>query len=185
LLDIGGYASVPGPLLDIGVNGLGASDAFGDDRAVLAISETARAALLGRGERLLEEPTYAAAADCLGDVLAVRLIPAKLLLSTELGVAAVGLGVGAGEEVLCVLGGSGERAAEVAASLRESLAPQARDPRTGERIGDSVAARQVSVGSYAGVEVVRVELTPAAGAGAGFVFAAAARGSIADLINAR
>ena len=85
LMDVGGYASVPEPLLRADVNGLGARDAFARDLTVLAISDTARASLLGRGGRLLDQPVYATAADCLGDVAAVRMVPAKLLLSIELG----------------------------------------------------------------------------------------------------
>jgi hypothetical protein len=182
-LEIGGYASVPEPLLDLDVNGLGAFDAFGERVAVLAISETARATLLGRGGRLIEQPIYAAAADCLGDAVAVRMIPAKLALSTELGVNLFALGVTDDRELLCVLGGTAERAAEIETALRASLAVDARDPRSGERIGDSVTAAAVTTDSYDGVEVVRVELTPAPGAAPGFVFAALARGSLVSMIS--
>ncbi len=183
LLDIGEYAVVPEALLDLGVNGLGARDAFSEDRAVLAISETARASLLGRGDRLIEEPLYAAAADCLGDVVVARLIPPKLLLSSELGIDLVALGVGADrQEVLCALGGTSERADEVVTTMRASFQPGARDERTGERIGDSIASAEVSTGTYDGLPVVRAALMPTPGTPPGFLFGAAARGSLVALI---
>jgi hypothetical protein len=183
LLDIGGYASVPDTLLALDVNGLGARDAFAPDSVILAISDTARAALLGRGETLLDEPTYAAAADCLGKVVAARMVPAKLLLSTELGVSAVAMGVGQSGETLCVLGGTPARANEVAAALERGLAAGARDPRTGERIGGSIAGVEVSTDTYDGIQMVRAELTPAAGTPPGWIFAAASRGSLVGLID--
>ena len=133
MIEIGDYAVVPRPLLDADVNGLGAYDALGPDLSVLAISDRARSALLGEGDRLLDEPTYAAAAGCLGnDVVAARMVPDKQLLSIETGIDMVAIGLTAGGNVLCALGGSPERADEVEKALRVSLAPDARDPVTGE-----------------------------------------------------
>jgi hypothetical protein len=183
LADVGDYAVVPEPLLRAGVRGLGARDAFGRALTVLTISETARAALLGRGGRLLDQPIYRAAADCLGDVVAARMIPDKLLLSSELGVDLVALGVDGKREVLCVLGGTAERAGDVATSLETSLASDAREPRTGESMADLVRAVDVVTAPYEGVEVVRAELTLAAGQSPGFLFDAVSRGSLAELIN--
>jgi hypothetical protein len=183
LADVGAYAEVPEPLLRSGVFGLGARDAFSRSLTVLAISETARAALLGRGGRLIDQPTYRAAADCLGDVVAARMVPDKLLLSTELGVDLVGVGIGRAGEVLCVLGGTHQRARTIAAALGRSLSPGARDPRTGEPISDLVGSVNVGTDSDDGVEVVRVELTPAVGSPRGFLFRAIARGSLAQLIS--
>ena len=184
LVDVDGYASVPEPLLRAGVSGLGARDAFGGP-TVLAISVTARAALLGRGGRLLDQPIYAAAADCLGDVVAVRMVPAKLLLSTELGVQAIAIGVGADREILCVLGVDPDRTEEIAASLRAALDPDARDPRSGARIGDSVAAANVGTGSFDDVALVRAELRPPPGGRPNFLFGAVARGSLAQVLSSQ
>jgi hypothetical protein len=183
LVDIGDYAVVPEPLLRSGVLGLGAFDAFSRRLIVLAISDRARATLLGRGDRLLDEPTYRAAADCLGDVVAARLIPDKLLVSTELGVSVVAVGVKAEGEVLCVLGGTDERASEVASALETSLAPNARDPVSGEKISDSVAAVDVVSSTYDGIEVVRAEVTLASGQPPGFLFGTLSQGSVVGLIN--
>jgi hypothetical protein len=183
LVNVGDWAVVPEPLLRAGVRGLGARDAFGRALTVLAISARARAALLGRGGRLLDQPIYRAAADCLGDVVAARMIPDRLLLSTELGVDLVALGVDGRREVLCVLGGTAERAGEIAAALETSLASDAREPRTGESMADLVSAVDVSSAPYEGVEVVRAELTLAAGQPPGFLFGAVSRGSLVELIN--
>jgi len=183
LVDVGEYAVVPEPLVQAGVHGLGARDAFGRDLTVLAISGRARASLLGRGDRLLDQPIYRAAADCLGDVVAARMIPDNLLLSSELGVNLVAVGVNeAGREVLCVLGGTAERAGEVATALETSLAPNAREPRTGESMADIVDGVDVSTASYEGVEVVRAELDLAPGQPRGFLFDTVSRGSVVELI---
>jgi hypothetical protein len=184
LVDVGEYAVVPDPLLRADVNGLGARDAFGKDLTVLAISDTARASLIGRGDRLIDEPTYRAAAACLGDVVVTRMVPDRLLLSTDLGVDLVAIGVRAdGHEVLCVLGGTAERADEVAANLDTALDPGAREPRGGGPIRESVAAADVAAtGAYDGIEVVRAELTPAPGGSPGFLFGTVARGSLVEMI---
>jgi hypothetical protein len=184
IINIGDYAVVPEPLLSAGVRGLGAFDAFSRRLTVLAISDRARATLLGRGDRLLDEPTYRAAADCLGEVIAARLIPENLILSTELGIDVVAVGVRAqDEEVLCVLGGTEDRAAEVASALETSLTPEARDPGSGEPLSESVAAVEVESTPYEGVQAVRAEVTLAAGQPPGFLFGTISRGAVVALIS--
>ena len=184
LLQIGEYAVVPEPLLEAGVNGLGAFDAFGGRLSVLAISDRGRATLLGEGDRLIDEPVYPAAADCLGDVVAARLIPDKQIVSTELGVQLVAAGVRRdGREVLCVLGGTPERADEVAASLETRLAPDARDPGTGEPIGEAVETVAVTRDSHEGVEVVRAEVTLTPTEGPGYLFGEISSAGVVALIN--
>jgi hypothetical protein len=186
LLSVGGYAVVPDPLVAAGVHGLGARDAFGKGLTVLAISARARASLLGRGGRLIEQPVYRAAADCLGNVVAARMVPDNLLLGSELGINLVAVGVGRdGREVLCVLGGTADRAQDAAAALEKSLAPGAREPRTGEPLADLVRSVAVTNAPYEGVQVVRAELTPAAGEPPGFLFGAISRGSIVELVLGR
>jgi hypothetical protein len=183
LANVGEYAAVPQPLLRAGVLGLGARDAFGPALTVLAISGRARDSLLGRGDRLIEQSIYRAAADCLGDVVAARMIPERLLLSTEFGVDLIAVGIGAdGREVLCVLGGTGERAAEIAAALESSLAPGAREPRTGQSMADLIEGANVATSPYEGVQVVRAVLTLAPGQSPGFLFGTVSRGSVVELI---
>jgi hypothetical protein len=181
LVDVGGYAQVPDPLLSSGVLGLGARDAFGPDFAVLAISQSSRASLLGRNGRLIDQPIYRAAAHCLGDVVAARMIPDKLLLSVETGIELVAVGLERDREVLCVLGGTAERARRAEAGLRSSLAPGARDPRSGESMSRLVRDVRVEGSSYDGVQVVRVGLIPVGEPD--FFFGAISRGSLVQLIN--
>jgi hypothetical protein len=183
LIEIGAYAVVPEPLLDADVNGVGAFDAFGKHLSVLAISDRARAALLGRGERLLDEPVYAAAASCLGDVVAARLIPDKLLLSTEVGIELAAIGVRSDGEVLCAVGGTPERSDAIAAALERRLAPTARDPVTGEPLDQVIADVAVSRASLGGTEVARAQLSWARRARPGYLLSAVSTGSLVSLIN--
>ena len=183
IVDVGPYAQVPEPLHEAGVFGLGARDGFGPSSTVLAISLTARAALLGRGDRLIDQPVYRAAADCLGGVAAVRMIPDKLLLSTDVGVDLVAVGLARGREVLCTLGGTAERAREVAANLRTALGPGARDPRLGTPIAAEVRAPEVETTSYEGVQAVRATVTPVGGRPRGFFLSTIGRGSLVQMMN--
>jgi hypothetical protein len=189
LLRIGGYAQVPRPLLTSGVSGLGARDAFAPDRTVLAISEMARASLLGRGDSLLAQPDYAAAASCLGDVIAARLVPDALVLSTELHTDLVALGIvrppsggRPANEVLCLLGGSAADGGRHAAALRDSLAPTARVPRLGGRVGSRVVRVEVERPTET-VEAVRARLGLAAGTRPGFLFDLLAAGALPALLG--
>jgi hypothetical protein len=184
LIEVGDYAVVPEPLVDVGVRGLGAFDAFGHRLSVLAISDRARATLLGEGDRLIDEPIYAAAADCLGDIVAARLVPDKQIISTELGVQLVAAGVRReGHEVLCVLGGTPERADEVAASLEAGLAPEARDPVTRDPMRRSVESVDVNRESYDDVEVVRAEVTLTASEPPAYLFRQISSASVVAWIN--
>ena len=184
LIEAAGYASVPEPLLESGVRGLGAFDAVGDDFMVLAISETARASLLGEGDRLLDEPTYAAAARCLGDVAAARMVPDRQLISTEQGVDLVAAGVRRpGDEVLCTLGGTAERADEIASNLESSLAADSPDPISRAPVGDSVESAEVSLDTDDGVQVVRADLALTPGEKAGYLLRAIPQGALVGLIN--
>jgi hypothetical protein len=184
LVDVGPYAQVPQPLLRAGVFGLGARDAFPPGSTVLAISASSRAALLGHDGRLIDQPIYRAAADCLSDVVAARLVPERLLISVEVGIDLVAVGITRNREVLCVLGGTSDRAGRTAASLRRALAPEARDPRTGQRLSELVQpGAKVEMSTYDGVAVVRAEVTPLAGR-RGFFFGTIARGSLVQMISA-
>jgi hypothetical protein len=184
LIDAGEYAVVPEPLLEAGVNGLGAFDAFGRRLSVLAISDRARATLLGEGNRLIDEPIYPAAAECLGDVVAARLVPDKQIVSTELGIQLVAAGVRReGQEVLCVLGGTAERADEVATSLESALAPDVPDPVSGEPTGKSVEAFDVTRDSHGEIEMVRADLTLTADESPGYLLGQISGAAVVAWIN--
>jgi hypothetical protein len=183
LIAIGDYAVVPDALLDLGVRGLGAFDALGPRLAVLAISDRARASLLGESEPLLDEALYRAALQCLGDVVAARLVPDQHLLSADLGIELVAVGVEPHHEVVCTVGGSAERADEIASAFETTLSPGAPDPATGEPIERSVSAFEVERATYDGVETVRGELTLTPAQRRGYVFDALSRASVVGWIN--
>ncbi len=184
LIEIGDYAVVPQALLDADVNGLGAFDALGRDLSVLAISDRARASLLGEGERMIDQPAYPAAAACLGDdVLAARMVPDKQLLANEQGIDLVAVGVSAKADVLCTIGGTSDRAAEIETALRNGLAPTVRDPVTGELYGRSIASVEVTTQPFGDVETVRAEVALTPEADPGFLLSTIATGSLVSLIN--
>jgi hypothetical protein len=190
MVDAAPYASVPQPLLDAGVRGVGARDAFAADSTVLAISDTARASLLGGDQLLVDNPTYEAAADCLGDVVAARIVPAKLVRSAELGVDLIALGIARppsggsfDREVICTVGSSAETADRSADALRTALAPDATDPTTTDPISDAVASADVDLIQARGLEMVRGRIELAATQPPGYVFEAYARGSVAAFLG--
>ena len=183
LIKAGDWGVMPEALLDVGVHGLGAFDAIGRRRTVLAFSDRARAALLGRGDRLLDEPIYRATAECLGDVVAARIVPDQHLIGADQGVAQIAVGVGREREVMCTIGGTDERAADIAAALEQLLVPDARDPVTRERLGRRFAAVEVTQETYDGVPFVRASVTPEPGGEPGYVFETIATGSLISLIN--
>ena len=112
------------------------------------------------------------------------MVPDKLLISSEQGVDLVAAGVrDKGDEVLCVLGGTKERADDVAENLEASLAAGARDPVSGRPVGDSVTAADVSRTTTDGVEVVEADLTLAGSEPPGYVLRAIPGGAVVALIN--
>jgi hypothetical protein len=182
-IEIGDYGVVPDALRATGVRGLGAFSAFGPRLTALALSDRALASLLGQSERLLDEPMYRAAVRCLGDVVAARIVPAKLLVSTELGVDLVAVGVEDEREVICTVGGTPERAAEVAEGFQTGLTPARVDPITDQPIARSLRAANVSTSVDDGVQTVRAELTLRPAEERGYVFGALARASVVGWIN--
>jgi len=182
-IEIGEYGVVPDALRDVGVRGLGAFDALGPRLAAMAMSDRALASLLGESERLLDEALYRAAVRCLGGVAAARVVPDKLLVSTELGGELVAVGIEAEREVLCTAGGTPERAAEVANAFRTGLDPGSHDPITDEPIDRSVAAVEVEANEYEGIQTVRAELTLQPAEARGYVFGALERASVVGWIN--
>ena len=183
LIKAADWGVMPEALLEVGVHGLGAFDAIGRRRTVLAFSDRARASLLGRGDRLLDEPIYRAAAECLGDVAAARIVPDQHLIGADQGVAQIAVGVDREREVLCTIGGTDERAADIASAFEQLLQPDIRDPVTREPLGRRIATVEVSQNAHDGVPFVRAEMTPEPGGEPGYVFETIATGSLISLIN--
>jgi hypothetical protein len=180
LVDVGDPFAVPSTLIPAGRIGLGARDAIGPTGLILAASDTGRDALLGGDPALLANPYYAAASSCLGNVVAARLIPAKLLGSTELGASLVAIGIRsvrpASAEVLCLVGVDPALASERAEAVGAALAGDAHDPITRRPMSTWLAASHAGAFEADGVSAVRVELEPATREG--FVLDAFARGTL-------
>jgi hypothetical protein len=115
--------------------------------------------------------------------VAVRMIPDQLVIAADLGVNLIGIGVTGDGEILCALGGTPERADDVAAALERMLAPDARDPVSGERIGKSLGGVEVEHSQSDGVEVVRAEGKAAGPRPSGYFLHTVGLGSLARLIN--
>jgi hypothetical protein len=88
-----------------------------------------------------------------------------------------------GHEVLCTLGGTSERADQVADFLEAGLAPDAADPVTGVPVGRSVQSAGVTRDSYDGVEVVRAEVTLTGKEPPGYLFGQISGASVVAWIN--
>ena len=111
------------------------------------------------------------------------MIPDKHLLGIEVGIDLAAIGHRSRSGGPLRLGGTAERADEVAANLESSLDPGARDPVSSEPISDAFTDVEVTRDSVDGVEVVRAELEPAAGVEAGWLLGTIASGSLVSLIN--
>jgi hypothetical protein len=109
---------------------LGRATSFADGTLVVATSDAAlREAAGGDGASLGDSPAHAAAADCLGDVLAAALMPARGVGADERVAELIAVGVRGGKdpaEVLCVVGDA-VQAAEAVPRLRSHLQPQDND----------------------------------------------------------
>jgi len=165
---IDGFQGDSAPLTGL----LDASTAEGDT-VVIADEEAARDAALGDGdERLGDRAEYAAAADCLGDVLAAQISPAQ-----QVGVPAdagklVAVGVRGGDEpadVLCVVG-DGDQAERSEQALRSALDPDAVSRATNRHISDEVEDVAFATGGDGDHRWARVITTPHADSQMGYLY---------------
>lgn len=144
-----------------------------DGTVVLASSEETRDAMLGDGgDALGDRAEYAAAADCLGDVVAAALLPGKTAGGD---VQLVAIGVRGGDdpvEVLCAVG-DGDQAERAADALRAHLDPDATEGVTRRRLADLIGDAQVDTGDGDGRDWARVVVTPKEDARLGFLIQAA------------
>jgi hypothetical protein len=177
--DLGGWSEsqVRGPLAALGP--YASRVATRRDAVILTRFAPARDALTGRGTSPLEDPAVTLAAACLGAGEAARTMPAAFThnKATSPDLLAVGMAA-AGTETICAIDGSEDEAARRAESMRAALEPRARDPITGERLGELVADVRVDAWEGEGGSAARATLRPAPGAPGAFVFGALVRGSL-------
>ncbi len=155
---------------------------------LLARSTLAREKALASSSPAIEASRVAAAADCLGDVVAARLVLDNHTHLPNSGPELLAFGVhppgpGPPREVLCALGEPAEPVEFAEQALRTAFEPGARDGVSGEPIGDLVASAEVDGYEYDGLRVARAELTAPTGAEPGLLFAAFDRGSLLTYIG--
>ena len=177
LFSLGGWSEsrVRGPLAPLGA--YVSRVATARDAVILTRFGPARHALLGEGTSPLADPSVALAASCLGSVETARTLPGTFThnKATSPDLLAVGRAP-AGTETICAIDDDGDASAH-ADALEASLDPGARDPVSGEPIGELVRGAEVTTVSGDGPAAARASLEPAPGT-PGFVFGALVRGSL-------
>ena len=181
--DLGEQAQAPtsGPLADLDT--FAARVAIRNGAVIMARVDSTRYALLGVGGSTVADEVLAFGAACLGEVDAARTLPGgfthNAFASPDL--IALGRRVGApagGEEVLCAVDRSADDAEEQASALRESFAPDATEPLTGEPMSDLVASAEVEELADGDLHAARATIELAPGARQGLLFGALVRGSV-------
>lgn len=146
-----------------------------DGTVVVAAEAGARDAALGQGgDALGSRDEYAAAADCLGDVLAAQISPAKTSGFPEDAGDLVAVGVRGGDEpadVLCVVG-DGDQVKRTEAALHAGLDPDAVSRATNRHISDEVAKVEFATGDSDGRAWARVEAFPKSDGRLGYLYRA-------------
>jgi hypothetical protein len=187
LFNLGRAWSVPNDTPAEPMSGLGARIAIGRDSAVLARTERARAGLITPSTRVLSDPGVRLALDCLGDVVAARIIPSNFTHAPNSGPELLAFGVTdagpPGHEVLCAIDRDDEDVSAAADEMRERLAPDALDPVTSAPVGEEVAESVVDELSGDGVSAARAKLTLADGEQPGMLFGAFVRGSLVTYLG--
>lgn len=167
---IDGLAGDTAPLTE-----LADASAAQDGTVVVADEAAARDAALGQGDEPLgDRADYAAAADCLGDVVAAQIGPAQQAGFPADAGTLVAVGVRGGDapaDVLCVVGDA-DQAKRSDAALRQALDPDAVSRVTNRRISDEVERVAFATGDSDDRHWARVETTPKADAPLGYLFRA-------------
>jgi hypothetical protein len=180
--DLGAEWSVPSDPKLAPLGSLAARPAVRPGAVLLARSSLAREAMERSVPPATEVPEVAVAADCLGDVLAARLVLNNHTHLPNSGPDLLAFGVSAPpddpkDEVLCLVGDS-ERVGPAAEALGPAFEPDARDGVSGERMNELVADAGIDTYEEDGLSVARVKLTRAPGTDPGFLFGAFDRGSL-------
>jgi hypothetical protein len=167
---IDGFDGDTGPLTDL----QGASSAE-DGTVVVAGASAARDEALGEGgERLGDQAGYATVADCLGDVLAAQIGPARSAGFPQEAGDLVAIGVRGGSDpvdVLCVVGDDAQ-AQRADGALRKGLDPDGVSPATRRRLADEFDKVAFATGGSDGRHWARAEVTPKADGQLGYLYRA-------------
>ena len=149
---------------------------------LLARSPLARGEIEKSVPPAIDAGEVAAAAGCLGDVIAARLVLNNHTHLPNSGPELLAFGVSASpadlrRETLCVVG-AGDRVSSAATSLEGAFAGDARDGVSGEPMEGLVEAAELDTYDEGGLAVARAVVTRAPGTEPGFLFGAFDRGSM-------
>lgn len=184
--DLGNPAEGPtrGPLSELGA--LASRVATAADSVVVARDEGARRSLIrARGGELSAE-RIELASECLGDVVAARMVPGAFTYNVPVAPELIAFGVAAGgEEVLCTVDDDPAAGAAREGALRSALAPSARDGVSGEPMSELVGGFELGSERAGDKTVTRAAITRAPGTPPGFLFRAFPRGSTLTYLGSR
>jgi hypothetical protein len=186
-LDLGAPASRPLGSEVEQLGALAARAAVSSDSLVISRTDDVRADLEGAGTPVSEAPAARAAATCLGEVDAARIVPDNFTHLPNVGPDVLAFGVerdrNSTTEVFCAIDASATEIDAAESALRDAFAPGSRDAVTGEDLSEVVADIDVERLDADGVEVARarLELTPEAEPG--FLFGAFVRGSLVTYLG--
>jgi hypothetical protein len=159
---------------------LAARPAVRPGAVLLARSTLARDAMERPEPPAIEAPEVAAAAGCLGDVVAARLVLNNHTHLPNSGPEVLAFGVSSADrerEVLCLVG-TGERVRRATEALEAAFGGGGTDGVSGEPLDDLVAGAEVEARDQGELAVRRVAVTRAPGTAPGFLFGAFDRGSL-------
>ncbi|MGH2953394.1 MAG: hypothetical protein ACRDK9_05140 [Solirubrobacterales bacterium] len=171
-----------------GLGSIVARSATGESQIVLARSALARARMLNSGEPAIEATPIAVAADCLGNVVAARLVLNNHTHLPNVGPDLLAFGVlqpgpGPTREVLCVIDESSEPIDAAHRSLQEAFDADAHDEVSDEPMRTLIMRSHAEAFDREGLRVARAELVLVPGAEPGLLFAAFSRGSLLTYIG--
>jgi len=180
--DLGPDWAIPDDARLAPLGSLAARPAVRPGHVLLARSSLAREAMERSEPPAIESGQVAAAAGCLGDVVAARLVLNNHTYLPNSGPDLLAFGVAAEpadrtREVLCLIGDA-ERVGEAADALESAFAPGERDGVSEEAVGDLVQDAKTDVHDEGDSSVARVVITRASGTDPGFLFGAFDRGSM-------
>ncbi|HEY8584439.1 MAG TPA: hypothetical protein VIL49_15885 [Capillimicrobium sp.] len=140
---------------------LGARAAAEGETVVLAADDEALLAALGEaGEPLGDQPAFAAAAACLGDVVSAEIWAGPAIDVPDAETVAVGVRRGdAPTEVLCVVGDEGQ-AGQAGKALEERLTLEAPTPDTRQPLSALLEAIELDAGEAEDRSYARAVITP-------------------------
>lgn len=186
--DLGPERSIPLGTPAGALGSLGARTATRAGGAIFARADIDRSNMIGRDGVSTDDEAIAAAARCLGDVVAARLMLNNHTHVPGLGPDVMAFGVlappdGPRREVLCAIDRDQGVIDEATDGLERTFEPGARDAVSGEPIDGTFAAAAIEPYDADGLPGVRAVLEDAPGAGPGELFGAFDRGSLVTYLG--